>query len=142
MIIKKILAGSRYFFDQIEGFNPGDTDYILIVDDLNVFKKHIHKNYTCYFLYRLSTIKNTVSYLIAKNSPLGCTSLLYPEFANYIGLTIEKLSDNNLYNLFKQLPFKHQYLNFIYNSYIENNGFYLTDEQRMYAYNLYCDARK
>lgn len=141
MIIKKFLTGSRLYFTGLDGFNPHDTDYILIVDDLNVFKKHTSNNCTCYFIYRLSTVKNTVSYLIAKNSPLGCASLLQPEFANYIGLTIEKLSDNNLCKLFKQMPLKYQYLNFIYNSYIENNGFFITEEQRLKAFELYKNSR-
>lgn len=143
MIIKKFLTGSRYYFDGIEGFNPHDTDYIIIVDKMKTVYNHVHNNNTCYFYYRNSTLKNIVSYIIAKNTSLICASLLHKDFAEYIGLTITELKTNDkLMILFENMPIKWKYLHYVYKSYIENNGFYLTDEQRMHAYNLYCDARK
>ena len=64
---------------------------------------------------------------------------LVPEFAEYIGLTIDDLK--KLDSMFEELDEKHQYEVLIYNSYIDNNGFFLTDEQRDEAYRVYKEAR-
>ena len=65
---------------------------------------------------------------------------LVPEFAEFIGLTIEDLK--SMSDLFRHFDLFHQYEEVIYDFYIENNGFFLTDEQREIAYNKYREYKK
>ena len=64
---------------------------------------------------------------------------LSPEFAEYIGLTIEELK--RLKPMFDDIDEKHKYEKVIFDSYVENNGFFLTDEQRLRAYDEYKRER-
>jgi hypothetical protein len=60
---------------------------------------------------------------------------LVPDFAKEIDLTIEDLKC--LSHLLEKLDEKHTYEKIIFNSYLENGDFYLTDEQRNRAYEEY-----
>ena len=64
---------------------------------------------------------------------------LVPEFCAEIGFTIEDLP--RLEPLLAKLDEKHKYEEIIYNAYIENNAFVLTDEQRAAAYESYKVSR-
>ena len=103
---------------------------------------HKHKNDICHFYYRNTSVKNIISYITATNGKMLCASLLIKDFAEYIGLTITELKTNEtLKILFETMPPKWQYINCVYKLYIENNGFYLTDEQRKYVYEIYLKER-
>lgn len=65
---------------------------------------------------------------------------LVPEYVEYIGLTIDDLKQ--LKHLTEWLDDRHTYEKVIYDSYIENNGFFLTEEQRNRAYEEYQRARQ
>ena len=64
---------------------------------------------------------------------------LIPEFCEEIGMTIEDLP--KLRPLIEKLDDGHKYEEIIFNSYIENGAFILTDEQRLKAYNSYKESR-
>jgi hypothetical protein len=64
---------------------------------------------------------------------------LTKEFADAIGLTIEDLV--RLSPLVDKLGKKHTYLKVIYDNYLNNKGFFLTDEQREEAYMKYKESR-
>ena len=64
---------------------------------------------------------------------------LVPEFCDAIGFTIEDLP--KLEVLVTRLDEKHLYEKIIYDSYIENNAFVLTDRQRDQAYKSYLESR-
>lgn len=65
---------------------------------------------------------------------------LIPEFCQQINFTIDDLP--RLSSLIDKLDTAHKYEQNIYDSYIKNNGFYLTSEQRAEAYKIYKNARK
>ena len=65
--------------------------------------------------------------------------VLSREFAGYIGLTREELK--KLKPMFDSIDDKHKYEKMIFDYYIENNGFFLTDEQRLRAYEEYKRKR-
>lgn len=65
---------------------------------------------------------------------------LIPEFNEKFGITIEDLK--GLSSLLDRLDDKHLYEKIIYDAYIENNDFSLTDEQRQNAYNEYKKYRQ
>lgn len=65
---------------------------------------------------------------------------LVPEFANYIGLTIDDLKI--LEPMFRNMDEKHKYEEVIYDAYVSNNAFILTNEQRKKAFEIYINTRK
>ena len=65
---------------------------------------------------------------------------LVPDFCEYIGFNIDDLK--SLYKCFDNLDDKHKYLKVIFDAYIENNSFNLTDKQRDDAYSVYKQARE
>ena len=81
--------------------------------------------------------------LIEYHKPCKCGmfigKFLVPDFAKEIGLTIEDLKE--LEFLTNNLDERHLYEKIIYDSYIENGDFVLTDEQRLKAYNEYKRLR-
>jgi hypothetical protein len=64
---------------------------------------------------------------------------LVPEFCAAIGFTIEDLPQ--LKPLIDILDNKHKYEEIIFNSYLKNGSFTLTDEQRERAYKSYKNSR-
>jgi len=64
---------------------------------------------------------------------------IIPEFAEYIGLTIDDLPRLQL--LLAKLDKQHLYQQVIYNAYLENGDFTLTPDQREAAYESYKAAR-
>ena len=64
---------------------------------------------------------------------------LVPEFCETIGLLVEDLPQLKI--LITKLDDKHMYEKIIYDSYIENGSFTLTDEQRDRAYKSYKNSR-
>lgn len=60
--------------------------------------------------------------------------------AEFLGFTLEHLK--KLEPVVQRLDPKHEYEKIIYYSYIKNGGFYLTDEQRDEAYNVYLNGKR
>jgi hypothetical protein len=71
---------------------------------------------------------------------MAVCKFLVPEFCEEIEF---KLSDLlKLQPLIDTLDPKHMYLKDIFESYLENGAFVLTDDQRLKAYSSYKEARK
>ena len=64
---------------------------------------------------------------------------LVPEFVEYLGFTIEDLKEFS--GKFDEIDEKHAYEKIIYESYIENNGFFLTAGQKEKAFKKYKETR-
>jgi hypothetical protein len=64
---------------------------------------------------------------------------LIPEFCEAIGFTISDLP--KLTPLLEKLDDKHKYEEIIFNSYIKNNAFKLTESQRKMAFRSYRASR-
>lgn len=71
---------------------------------------------------------------------LGDWKFLIPEFNEYINFTIDDLK--SILHIFENMDSKHSYEKIIAESYIENNGFFLTDKQRRKAYAEYKKSRE
>ena len=127
-VIKEFKIGSSIFFDSYSDYTQKDID-ILAITDLPLFGKPMMnmklKDKDIFFM----CIEDN-SVMLDKTLKSGVNmragKFLSPEFAEYIGLTIEEL---------KKL--KHMYEKVIFDSYIKNNGFFLTNEQRLMAYEEY-----
>lgn len=137
-----MIVGSRAFFENIDGFTPKDTDVLLLVDEPVGFKNY--RQFTlknkCVFEWRNMPVDEFIDIELANNTPMSICKFLVPEFIELKGVTIEQLK--RLQPLIDIMDDKHKYLSVIYNSYIENNGFYLTDEQLSNAYNEYKKYRE
>lgn len=140
---KKFLVGSRYFFDGIPGFRPKDTDYMYIMEDFRTKDTNIlrmtHINGEDKFLLKDISKEEFIKDAIGSTSVMKIGKFFVAGFAEYIGLTIDdlKIFEEPL----KHIDERHTYYRDIYNAYIENNAFTLTDEQRLKAYETYKKTR-
>lgn len=140
--MNKILMGSKYFFACYSDFNSKDIDEIAVIET-NEFKhkRHILGQDRCLFLLKKqASVDDYINLDI--QSPLGMVvgKYLVPEFCEEIGFTIEDLP--KIKSMIDKLDIKHRYEKIIYDSYIENNDFTLTDEQRDKAYQSYKQSRR
>ena len=135
--------GSSYFFNKYEDYHSKDYDDLCIMDTFNfpgrrVMNMKIKGNDV--FMFRdmdkqgfLDDIKETGVYMKAGK-------FLIPEFNEYIGFTIDDLK--SIMDYFDKMDWNHKYEKVIAESYIENGGFFLTDEQRDKAYGVYKKTRE
>lgn len=137
--MKEFLIGSKVFFSQFEDFVAMDTD-ILIIDDNPEYDT-------------ISYMENDIHYVRWRNMPKELfieahkycyngkwiQKFLCPEFAEWLGITIDDLKEMKF--CIDHLDEQHGYVKVIYDSYIENNEFRLTDEQRLAAYEVYKKER-
>ena len=134
------LVGSRAFFAGMEGFQPSDRNILRLVGN-PAFKagKEITGRKTNVFTYTRETAKQMVDNTLASGKTIKVGKFLVPDVARAIGLTIEELQ--KLKPLVSRLGAKQSYQKIIFNAYIENNDFKLTQEQRQAAYETYLAAR-
>ena len=136
-----ILIGSKYFFGRYPGFHSHDTDYVDVVDT-NEFKEKrvIRGQGKDMFILKKKPKEHLIQDALKSELPMVVGKFLVPEFNKLIGFTIADLP--KLLPQFEKLDEKHQYEKIIYDAYIENNSFTLTDEQRDAAYASYKETRK
>lgn len=139
---KEFVVGSNYFFKNIVNFKSKDTDLLIVEKNPIGYENQmqITGNNKCIFKWRFMSVNDFLhhAYMLQK-TPMNVGKFLNKEFAEYIGLEIKHLK--RLEPIFKRLDEKHLYEKVIYDSYIENNGFYLTEEQRLKAYEEYNKYR-
>jgi hypothetical protein len=133
----KFLVGSQYFFNKFEDFTPHDIDYLELVDNPTSFKNslQITGQGKCLFQWRRMTSDEFVSITLKNNLPMAIGKFLVPEFCKEIGFTIDHL--RQLQSLVDNLDDKHKYEKIIYDAYIQNNDFYLNNDQLYEAYSTY-----
>lgn len=136
-----MLVGSNVFFKDIEGFTSKDIDILEFVDNPTDFKNVRHFKFPdkCVFQWRKMPINELIDITVSRNFPMELGKFLVPEFINEFNLSIDDLK--RLQPLVDALDNKHKYEKAIYNSYIENNAFYLTDKQLKNAYEIYLKYR-
>lgn len=137
-----MLVGSNVFFKDIDGFNSKDIDILELIDNPIGFKNNrwIKFPYKDVFQWRRMPIKEFIEITLSNNIPLEIGKFLVPEFIKEFNLSINDLK--KLQPLIENLDDKHKYESVIYYSYLQNNDFYLTDEQLMEAYKIYIKYRK
>lgn len=140
--MKKILIGSQYFFSRYADFKGSDVDEIQLVET-NEFKQMRQLTGKGKCLFQMKRHKNKQDYIdwaVKSNLGMVVGKFLVPEFCEEIGLTIDDLP--KLEVLIDRLDDKHKYEEIIYNSYLQNGSFSLTDDQRRNAYISYKESRK
>ena len=137
----KILMGSRYFFANYPDFDSKDIDEIEIVEtDKFKYIRHLTGRDKCSFqLRKLSCAQDYMDYALTTHLGMVVGKFLIPEFVHEIGMSIKDLPQ--LQPLIDNLDPKHLYEKIIFDSYIENGDFILTDKQRELAYQSYKESR-
>ena len=136
-----MLVGSNVFFKDIKRFNSKDTDILELVDNPTDFKylRQFRFKDKCVFQWRNMPVDEFIDAELLMNVPMSVCKFLCPEFIKLKGLTIEQLK--RLQPLVDKMDEKHMYLKTIYDFYIANNDFTLTDEQLNEAYKMYLKYR-
>ena len=136
-----MLVGSNVFFKDIEGFTSKDIDILEFVDDPTDFKNVRQFKFPdkCVFQWRKMPIDELIDITLFRNFPMEIGKFLVPEFIKEFKLSIDDLK--RLKPIIAKLDDKHKYEEVIYNAYLENNDFVLTDKQRQEAYRGYNKYR-
>lgn len=140
---KKFLTGSKAFFSGIEGYSPKDTDWLVLTDEASGFSHYRQTSAPgkCLFEWKAKPKDELIGYAVSHpNPPMQAIKFLTPEFAEFIGLETKDLEA--LKPLFDIMDDKHKYAVSIFESYLENGTFTLTDEQRRKAYEIYLKYRE
>lgn len=120
-------------------FTPSDIDEVEFEEKPKLFRDFMQirkKDRTrCLFIWRKMEPDEFIDYALRSRTPMEVGKFLVPEVAEYLGITIEHLK--RLEPVFDRLDDKHQYERVIFKAYLNNNGFWLTGEQRDHAYMLY-----
>lgn len=83
--------------------------------------------------------KEFIEVALSNNTPMEIGKFLVPEFIKDLQITIDDLK--LLKPLTDSLDDLHKYEKVIYDAYITNNNFYLTEEQLQNAYDVYLKFR-
>lgn len=137
-----MLVGSNVFFKDINDFKSKDIDVLELVDNPTGFKNQRQFKFKdkCVFQWRRMSVNELISITLSNNTPMEIGKFLVPEFINEMNITIENLKQ--LEPLVSRLDDMRKYEKIIYDAYIENNDFYLTDEQLKDAYEIYNKYRR
>ena len=137
----KFLVGSKYFFKNYPDFKSKDEDWLIIEYSSKDYKTKMHINGKglCIFKWKLLPPSKYVELLLEGDLPMEIGKFLVPEVCEFIHFRIQHLK--KLYPVIKKLDEKHSYQRIIFDSYIENNKFELTEEQRLKAYEEYKRTR-
>lgn len=155
--LSEFRVGSYPFFKDYPDYICHDIDKLRFVDkidikydDLCANRKYlvIRENEEDIFIYEKMTKEQYLNYIFCdmrmnNDNDLQYIyedfSLLCPDFIQYFNITIDDIRP--LENNFKHKNDKHKYQKVIFDSYIENNGMYLTQEQLNKAYEEYKKYR-
>lgn len=141
---KKIIIGSRAFFDGMPEFTSKDTNTLVWTSNPKGFTNYRQTSISGQHIIEWRAMPK--SELLAhatrdKANGLEFGKFIVPEFAELVGLTIDDLKRLRDYYANK-INDKQRYQLAICDAYIVNNAFTLTDEQREEAYAIYVQARK
>ncbi len=139
--MEKIIVGSRAFFSGIDGFTPGSTDYVELIENPEKFewRHELSMRGVNTYSYKKEASDVMVQRTLDYGNPLLVGKFLVPAVAEAIGLTVADLQP--LEPLLDDLEEKHRYIKTIYEAVKANGSFSLTDEQRAAAFEEYSKTR-
>lgn len=137
--MKRFLTGSALFFKDYSDYILHDLDYIEVVNSQNKFKKEMPHDGCDVWRYIKATNEEYINYALQSKDSYELGTFLCPSFCRVFNISIEHLK--KLESLKNNLWPEHEYLKIIYDSYIENNGFFLKKSQLDKAYKVYKECR-
>lgn len=136
-----LLMGSNYFFSDYDDFKSTDIDKIDIIETNEFKEKRIIRGQgKDYFYLKKKPKEDLIQDALNSELAMVVGKFLIPEFNKLIGFTIEDLP--KVQQLIDRLDDKHSYEKIIYEAYLENKSFTLTQEQRLRAYIKYKEYRE
>ena len=143
-VIKRFKIGSAVFFEnKFDDYKTKDIDELSIMDRWPIYKTNVlnlKKENKDIFLFKNMSKEEFIEDTLHCPTPMRVGKFIVPEFCEFINFTIDDLK--KLEPKFNELDDKHKYEKIIYNAYIENNEFTLTEKQLQEAYNEYRKYRK
>lgn len=135
--------GSSYFFDRYDDYKLKDNDELHIVDEF-IFPNRVCMNMKLFdgndiFIFKNTGKQEYINDVYESGVNMKVGKFLIPEFNKYINFTIDDLK--SLQPIFDNMDKKHTYERVIFESYLKNGDFFLTDEQRREAYKEYKRSR-
>lgn len=139
--MSKFLMGSQYFFSCYNDFDSKDLDEIEIIEtnEFNYMRQLTGQGKCLFQLKKCPSKEGYINWALKSEIGMVVGKFLIPEFCEAISFTVEDLP--RLQILIDKLDNKHKYEEIIFNSYIANSSFTLTDEQRERAYKSYKESR-
>lgn len=137
----KFLVGSKYFFNKFDDYNSKDTDWVIIEDN----PQHYTNTMTMrgrgedLMFFKNRSKQEFINMTLSSNLPMVVGKFLIPEFNEYIGFTIDDLILFD--HQFNKIDDKHLYEKYIYECYLVNKKFTLTESQLEEAYKIYKKYR-
>ena len=141
--MKRILSGSRAFFEGMPYFEPHDSDYVELYypQEVGFTHKNVFKDgKDCVFQLVRHNADECVRWAINHERPMSICHYMVPEICEELGITIEHIA--MLQPLRDDLDYRHKYLGIIFDAYMENGAITLTNDQRYKAYIEYKNERK
>lgn len=141
--MNRFLVGSNVFFrGYFEDFESKDVDSLILEDEPIGYKnvRQFHLKDRCIFQWRRMSKDEFINLSLERSLGMELGKFLVPEFAREIEMDINDLK--RLQPLAEKLDQKHLYEKVIYDSYIENGCWFLTDEQRTEAYRVYKESKE
>ncbi len=147
MEVKRFLIGSKAIFSGYKNFDDITTDTdILIIDDKPTdydieTQYHDPDDDTIHYIRWKNMSKDELLFHHVHNVYMGTfiQKFLVPEYAEYLNLTIDELK--SMERLLEFMDSKHEYEKVVFHAYVENNGFFLTPEQKEEAFQVYKKCR-
>ena len=138
----KFQIGSKVFFGEYADYDSKDDDVLYVMEGWNMKQNviNINRGGIDRFFIKDAPKQVLIQEALTDNIPMRVGKFLVPAFAEYLGMTIEDLK--MLQPLIDSLDEEHSYEKLIYDAYIENEGFSLTEAQRDGAYGRYRESRK
>ena len=141
---RRFRVGSTAFFSQYSDFVPGDVDEVEFEEEPKLYKNVMQfrkmDKTRCLFKWRKMSADEFVEYALRSKLPMEIGKFLVPDVAGYLGFTMDHL--RKLKPIVDNLDERHTYEKVIYDSYLLNGGFFLTQEQRNDAYREYKKTHK
>lgn len=134
--------GSSYFFGNCEGYKEKDRDELCIMDTFRIERTNVlnlKRGKGDVFFYRDMDKEGFISDALESGVPMRAGKFLVREFAEHLGMDMGDL--RKLDRLFNSMDDKHTYEKIIYEAYLANDGFYLTEDQLAEAYGEYRKKR-
>ena len=139
----RFLVGSNVFFrGYFDDFVSKDVDTVILDRNPNGYKnvRQFHLKDRCIFQWRRMEKDEFIDLSLERGLGMELGKFLVPEFAIELEMDIEDLE--RLRPLVEKLDERHIYEKVIYDAYIENGCWGLTDEQRIEAYRIYNECKE
>ena len=141
--MNRFLVGSNVFFKgYFEDFVSKDIDTLLLDDNPKGYRnvRQFHLKDKCIFQWRRMDKNEFINVSLERGLGMELGKFLVPEFARELEMNIDDLE--RLRPLAEKLDDRHLYEKVIYDAYIENGCWGLTDEQRIEAYRIYNECKE